>query len=196
MTILNNDNGCEESAFVDVIEDAEFPNVVVAQPLNIDCDNTQVLLDGTASDAGPGIEYIWTDESGAQIGASPSIQVDAGGTFILEVNNTLTGCRETEPVTVMDLREDPIADPGAIQNLNCDNTTVTLGGDDLSLGSEFTYEWTLVGGGVISTSANPEISEGGEYILVVTNTTNNCTDMQSVETVSYTHLTLPTKRIV
>lgn len=180
LTVVNNTTGCENSETIEVMEDAIFPEVVIAAPLDIDCISTQVLLDGSGSESGPGIEYTWRDANGTVIGTAASVQVDAGGQYILEVNNTLTGCVETDPVMVMDIREDPVADVGDMQGLNCDITAVTLGGTDLSTGTDFSYEWSRTGAGVISTDANPEIVEGGEYTLVVTNNINGCTDTEVI----------------
>ena len=180
LTIVNNDNGCEEFTTVVVLEDAVFPNVSIVQPDNIDCSTTQVLLDGSASDSGAGIIYTWTNEQDEVVGNDASVLVDAEGEYTLEVNNTLTGCTERSREMVVDLREDPIADPGLVQNLNCEIMQITLGGDNISIGGEFEYVWTQLGGGTISTSANPEITEGGEYTLVVTNTLNNCTATETI----------------
>ncbi len=180
LTITNNATGCTNSETVTVIEDAIFPEVIIADPLNIDCNNTEVLLDGSQSESGMGIEYTWRDENNTVIGNTASIQVDAGGQYTLEVNNTLTGCVETDPVMVMDIREDPTADVGDMQGLNCDITLLTLGGANLSTGPEFTYEWSLTGAGLISSEANPEIAQGGEYTLVVTNTINGCTAIELI----------------
>ena len=179
LTIVNNLTGCDASESIEVMEDADFPVVTIATPANIDCDNTQVLLDGSGSDSGTGIEYTWRDDSGMVIGNTPSIQVAAGGQYILEVNNTLTGCVETDPVMVMDIRQDPVADPGDMQLLNCDVNAVTLGGLGLSTGPEFEYEWTL-NSIPVSTEPNPEVMEGGEYTVLVTNTLNGCTAMEVV----------------
>jgi len=180
LTILNNDNGCEEFATVDVIEDAVFPNVAIAMPENIDCTNTQATLDGSASDNGPGIEYTWFNDQNEIVGATAIINVDVAGEYTLEVNNTNTGCTERDRQMVMDIREDPVADPGLIQNLNCEVMQISLGGVDLSTGTEFEYEWSVLGGGTFSELPNPEITEGGEYTLVVTNTLNNCTATQTI----------------
>jgi len=180
LTIINNDNGCQNSASIQVLEDAIFPFVSIATPMDIDCDNTQVLLDGSASDSGMGIEYTWTDGNNAIVGNAASITVDAAGEYTLSVNNTNTGCTETDPVTVMDIREDPVADLGLVQDLNCETMMITLGGDNISTGPEFSYAWSLVGGTFTSTLQNPEIMEGGEYVLIVTNMTNNCSAEESI----------------
>jgi gliding motility-associated-like protein len=182
LTIVNNDNGCEEFATVQVIEDAVFPNVVIAMPDNIDCTNTQATLDGSASDSGAGIDYTWFNQQNEVVGTGPVIVVDAAGEYTLEVNNTNTGCTERDRQMVMDIREDPVADVGPAQVLNCETTLINLGGDNLSTGAEFDYQWTQVGvgGGVFSTNPNPPITNGGEYNLVVINTLNGCTATETI----------------
>ena len=180
LTVINTANGCEQFTTITVMEDADFPIAAIAQPMNIDCNNTQVLLDGSGSDSDQGIEYTWRAEDGTIVGTTASIQVGEAGEYTLEVNNTITGCIERAREDVIDIRTEPVADPGAIQNLNCETMMIELGGDDISTGAEFTYEWSLTGSTYTSTAQNPVVEEGGEYILLVTNTTNGCTAMNSV----------------
>src|SRR5690606_30507605 len=74
----------------------------------------------------------------------------------------------------------PISDPGEGGTLDCETTTLTLGGREPSSGADFTYQW-LDGDMETAKTATTEISTSGVYTLVVTNTENNCTTSAEIE---------------
>ena len=62
-----------------------------------------------------------------------------------------------------------IADAGSDLELQCDIATVSIGGDNTSMGALYSYEWLDESGQILSTDAVFDVSVAGEYTLQVTN---------------------------
>ena len=178
LEITNTTNGCTSSISVDVpIEDQE-PTADAGTNMAVTCAETQVVLDGSGSDAGTNFTYLWTTSTGTIISGEDSSNplVGATGTYQLLVTNTLTGCTSLADVFVDENIEDPTATAGLPQTLSCASTSAQLNGNGSSFGSNFTYEWTTSDGNILSgeNTLTPEINAPGEYQIEVTNTDNGC----------------------
>ena len=104
--VTNNDNGCIVTSSATVTAEEGLPTAIIAAPAAIDCDRRQITLDGSASSAGSGIEYVWTTLDGNIVGNTQSINadVDMGGTYILSVYNSFEDCEAQFSVVVPDER--------------------------------------------------------------------------------------------
>ncbi len=182
ITVTNNDNGCAQSATVEVDQDGDFPLADAGADTQLTCETLEVTLDGSASESGDDISYSW---EGPGITAANENElnpsVGQAGQYTITVSNNANGCSSSDVVEVGQDAGVPIADAGEPQQLNCTLEEVTLNGTSTSIGDEFTYEWT--GPGITTDNANqlnPIVSMAGEYILQVTNTDNDCTATASV----------------
>ncbi len=72
-----------------------------------------------------------------------------------------------------------VADAGPDQSLTCVDFEVTLGGENTSVGPEFSYEWKDANENIIGTSPEVTVYQSGEYILKVTNTTTSFVAMDT-----------------
>lgn len=103
LTLTDETNGCPriDSVFVELND--ELPLVNIAAPANLTCDRLQVLLDGTGSEAGPGISYQWSSPAGTLLGGGSTLQdsTNAAGTYFLVVTNANTGCSSRDSVVVV-----------------------------------------------------------------------------------------------
>ncbi|MEN0004010.1 MAG: gliding motility-associated C-terminal domain-containing protein, partial [Bacteroidota bacterium] len=112
-----------------------------------------------------------------------SAQVVSADTYFLQVANSRNGCVAQDSVVVTANVAFPLADAGADQEFTCNETILILDGSGSSIGNDFVYNWTGPAGASISgaTTLNPIMNEAGTYFLLVTDTTNACTALDSVQ---------------
>lgn len=142
--------------------------------------NTGSIFLNTRGGTAP-YNYSWDNGITAN---SNDIQNLASGTY--RVTMTDSG---TPQITVIDSFEivvsgtAPMADAGESKSLNCNNLPVILDGTASSAGSEISYQWTTVDGGLVSPSdetASPRVTAEGTYVLEVLNTRTQCVSYDTV----------------
>ncbi len=183
--VTNTTNGCTEIATVTVSGNSDSPDAFANSPTGLDCNNTQVSINGNGSSTGSDFTYLWTTSDGNIVSGNTSINptIDQPGTYQIQVTNSTNGCTQIATVTVSENTTPPIADAGADQMLDCNTTSVSLSGANSSSGSNYTYLWTTSNGNIVSgnTSINPTIDQAGTYQIEVTDQTNGCTAVATVE---------------
>ncbi|MBR9922527.1 MAG: T9SS type A sorting domain-containing protein [Bacteroidetes bacterium] len=187
VTDLN--NGCSATSEV-LVEDIQNEPFADAGPnQQITCDQQIVLLDGSASEAGANITYLWSTLDGVLLGDehAPQIECNAPATYIFEVTDNNTGCTSTATVEVTEDVAVPVADAGPEAQLDCNHPTLMLDGSGSDSGSDFIYIWSTVDGNIIAgdDTSTPEVDLPGTYVLDVINIENGCisTDAVTVEEV-------------
>ena len=184
LTVQNNINGCVATDEVLVTQPNCTPVASIVTADTITCIQTQVTLDGSASSDWVTIVYEWTTSNGTIIGNSntPIISVGSAGDYQLTITDQLTGLTTSTSITVFDNNENPIAQAGLPDTLNCLITSIILDGTASSLGNNFTYEWTTNDGNILNDIdiLTPTIDAPGTYQLVVTNMDNFCTAISNV----------------
>lgn len=168
LTITNNDNGCESTADVMVIQDADPPVAAIAAPTAIDCNNTNTILDGSSS-TGANLSYAWT---GQAVGAGATLNATEAGTYTLTVTNMDNGCTDTEEITVVDNTTTVSVTASVSNDLSCLETSATLDVSGGSGSSNPTYSWfdgTNTTNGPTLTTMNP-----GTYTLTLIDGTTGC----------------------
>lgn len=135
---------------------------------------------------------VWTETSGT---LSTGGAFDPAGTFDMSGQApgsytfmySITGdapCMDVMESVEVIVEAVPNADAGDDVELDCITTMTTIGGSDSSMGSMFTYQWTLPNGTPIegATQSTLEVASGdaGTYILVVTNSDTGCTNEDEV----------------
>ena len=177
LTVTDNSNGCTASFTINIMEDVT-PPVAIAMGGTLDCNNTQIQLDGTGSSVGANFTYLWTTAGGNILSGATTLMptVDATGTYTLTVSNTTNGCTASIDVVVNEDITPPIAAINMPGQLTCTINSLVLDGSPSSAGPNITYQWTTSGGNIVSgaTTTNPTIDASGSYTLTVTNTTNGC----------------------
>lgn len=164
---------------------------VATDPLRICLDDAQVV---TLSDLFDGEDQggTWTETS-----MSPSTggAFDAlAGTFNTQgqlanqylFTYSFTGtppCPPTSQVVEIVIEELPVADAGADDELTCDITTITIGGNSTT-GANIAYVWIYDDGvnpvSEVGNGSTYEATLPGTYTLTVTNTNTNCSDSDEV----------------
>ncbi|GAB4498420.1 MAG: hypothetical protein OHK0019_33680 [Saprospiraceae bacterium] len=182
LTITNTGNSCVAKDTVEVDEDTVIPVASAGQDWMLDCQTLDVTLDGSLSDTGATITYLWSGSgihAGNQNQQSPN--VDQPGTYTLLVTNTANGCTAQDDVIVNQDIATPTASAGADFTLTCVQNSRAIDGSASSVGSNFTYIW--IGPGINTSNfdlQSPIVADSGTYTLIVTNTQNHCTATDNV----------------
>ncbi|MEN0002680.1 MAG: gliding motility-associated C-terminal domain-containing protein [Bacteroidota bacterium] len=104
---------------------------------------------------------------------TPMIDVANAGTYEVTVTSA-DGCETSNTIAISEIAI-PTADSGVDQIIDCNNTSVTLGGPTTSQGPDIIYSWA--GPGIMGDAEfelNPVVDAEGTYSLVVTDTLNGC----------------------
>lgn len=182
LTMTDQSNFCQETDTVEVLENVLLPNANAGGDLILDCQTTDVDLDGSLSSTGTDFTYFWTGpgiNAGNQNLQNPNIVQP--GNYTLEVTNSVNGCKKTDVVVVTQNITLPIANAGSDITLTCLQNTLAIDGSGSSAGANFGYLWS--GPGITPAIANqmsPMVSDSGTYTIQVTNNINHCTSTDVV----------------
>ncbi|MCB0643707.1 MAG: hypothetical protein KDC44_18795, partial [Phaeodactylibacter sp.] len=179
LQVQNSNNTCLSSDTVSISADTEVPTAVILPPVLMGCADPVVTLDAGGSSVDAGIIYEWTTLDG-NILSNPNgmdIDVDAPGTYVLLVSDTLNGCFSDAQTTVIQDLTVPVVDAGPGTELTCTITNYELQGMLGGQVNQFVYEWMTTNGNIVSgqTTLQPTIDQAGTYTLTVTDTVNQCT---------------------
>lgn len=175
LTATNGITFCQATDTVTVAQDV-FPPIAEAGPNQLlDCLTGQATLDGIGSEIGTNITYNWTSSDGIIFSDTTTLMpvVDAVGTYILTVTDTLNNCTRIDStiVTIDSIACTPNVDAGADGLVSCHNlgfldTLNSVG----SQGYPFCYLWENLDGTPLNPadSIAPVVSTG-TYILTITN---------------------------
>ncbi|MBI5914225.1 MAG: gliding motility-associated C-terminal domain-containing protein, partial [Bacteroidetes bacterium] len=180
LTVTNSANNCQTLASVQVLDLTQPPVAVAAAPQSLTCTLQQVPLDGTGSSAGANFTYLWTGPGIVTGATTLSPVVDAPGAYTLAVSDLTNGCTALASVNLTENISPPTAVAVAPQSLDCTAQQVPLDGTGSSAGANFSYGWTGPGIGSGGTTLSPIVDAPGAYTLTVSDLTNGCTALASV----------------
>ena len=144
LIVTDNITGCTSSEDIQVFQNIEAPFAEAGSPQLLNCFETEVTLDGTASENSVDIIYQWTGPIGGILGSNTNNTATAilPGTYTLLVENTFNGCTSTDEVIVDQNISPPSSEIIDPDELDCTVTEVTLDGSLSSSGNNFSYTWT------------------------------------------------------
>lgn len=184
LSITNTDNGCVNSDDAVVTNNSSLPTADAGINDTLTCANTTITLNGSGSSTGASYSYNWTTLDGNLVagisGLSPI--VDQTGTYTLTVTDNTNGCASTSAVAILQDITLPTVDAGVDDTLTCTITSIALDGSASSSGISYTYNWTTLGGNIVSGGNNvsPVVDQAGDYVLEVTNSNNGCSYTDTV----------------
>lgn len=182
LTVRDTVNGCMAVSTIKIAQSIDPPTVSVESNQNLDCNTSAVTLVGR-SDREFNLIYAWTTMDGNIVNGESTIaaEVNAAGTYTLTVVDTFTSCSASADVMVTAAAALPMADAGMMQQLDCNNDTLTLAGSGSS-GDSITILWTTMDGNILGDpmSYTPMVDAPGTYTLMVTDTTSGCSKTASV----------------
>jgi Calx-beta domain/CHU_C Type IX secretion signal domain len=177
LTITNLASQCTATANTLVLSNTVNPIANAGLPQTITCATNSLVIGGVNSQPNVNLTYFW-DGVGITAGQNTSTPtVNAGGTFYLTVTDVANGCTAASFVLINENTLSPtvLVAPGG--QLTCQTTSISLDAGGSSAGNEYNYVWTASAGGSIlsgGNTQNPVVSTAGNYALVITNATNNC----------------------
>jgi len=184
LQVTDNTNGCITLSSVTVHPDLNAPIASVVKPDTLTCATTQIVLNGSGSSSGPGIQSTWSTQGGNIVSGGNTLNptVNAPGIYVLTLLNTANNCVTVQEVNVPSNTALPTVQIDPPLKLTCANPARTLDGSGSSSGSQFSYSWTTQGGNIVSGSGTPSpvINQQGSYTLVITNTHTGCTNQRTV----------------
>ncbi len=190
LLVLNSNTNCFDIDSVFVIQNADLPEVNAGEDVALTCNETQITLDGSASEQNDSLSYVWNAEDGTGIISAVNdldIIVNEDGNYILTITNDSTNCMETDTVFVtMDtLSPQPIIVAENEGMINCFQDTISLDAANSEPIGDLTYQWQTTTGNIITANNLAEISlnQGGNYILNITNTDNGCVNDTTISVI-------------
>ncbi|MDX2279124.1 MAG: choice-of-anchor L domain-containing protein [Saprospiraceae bacterium] len=184
LTVTNADNNCTATASVTVTLNQTLPTAVATSPGILNCTVIELTLSGVGSSSGPNFEYEWTTNGGNFVSGETTLNpvIDQPGIYLIQVTDLTNGCTRIASVAVNQNITPPNVNINTPANIGCNMPVVTLNGSGTSTGANFTYLWTTTDGNLVccTTTLNPQVNAAGTYNLVVTNTTNGCTNEETV----------------
>lgn len=132
---------------------------------------TSATATASATGGTPGYTFSWSDGQTGDVAIFDEI-----GTYSVTATDN-NGCTKATTVNITGNITLPLAFADAPSAINCFSPQVQLSGAGSSTGTAFTYQWTTIGGNIVSgaTTLNPTVNQCGTYLLTVTNNTNGCT---------------------
>ena len=179
VTVIAEDNGCEQTTTIDVFQDMNIP-VSMPSSTVITCDDPIAQLIGTGSTEGDDITYEWTGPNGFR-STDLNATTDVSGEYFLTVFNSANLCEIPQSIMVEINVTEPTADAGLDADFACADDFVSLVGSGTGQGP-LSYEWTNASATVIGNTAEIDVVESGTFTLQVTDGENGCimTDMVEI----------------
>ena len=103
-TVTNPVNGCTNTASGVVQQNTNLPLAAIATPARLNCNNSSVQLDATASAQGAAYAYAWTTVNGNIVAGGTTLTptVDEAGSYQLLVTDLTNACTSTASASVLE----------------------------------------------------------------------------------------------
>jgi len=182
--IRNSENGCRDTAFVEIFEDLIPPIADAGQDTFLTCINSCIELNANQSQPIGNINFQWTTADGnIKNGATtPNPQVDSAGVYQILVTNPNNFCMDSATVNVsFDLVFPEIEIlVNNSDTITCQDTIITLNANLLNVVQNPDFQWI---GGVVAGQGTTvaTVQEAGDYTIIVTDLDNGCVDTASIE---------------
>ncbi|MEP6795454.1 MAG: gliding motility-associated C-terminal domain-containing protein [Saprospiraceae bacterium] len=179
LTIISS-GGCENMDTVFVIADPEIVISNAGADAFFSCDIDTIILQG--GPIGTNLIYQWT---GPGINGSNEYLINpiitVPGAYSLIVTDTITDCiSQPNTVIITDITANIIAIIQDPLSLTCFSNFVDLNSTGSSNGPNIGYIWFDKLGNIVSTSPFLQVTSGGMFTFVVTDTISGCFDNDSV----------------
>lgn len=173
-TITNTVNNCSTGAAqVTVVSNTNIPTVTTTSG-TLTCSNQSVTIIATSSPTS-GVNFTWSGPSIIGSNTGNSIDVNASGSYSVNLLDATNGCTNTAVVSILSNTTTPTLTLSASSTtISCSMNTTTLNAV-ASVTDAIT--WTTPSGN----SANPVIATvSGNYVATVTDVSNGCSSSQTL----------------
>lgn len=175
-------NGCTESTSVTITQDDDVPVIDFENPDILTCAINTIDLDASNSSNGNNFQYLWTGPGVIQNSTTLTPTINQAGTYTLTILNTTNGCDNSDEIIVEEDITPPVVNIAPAEEFNCTTFLVEIDASNSSVGNNFTYQWSTFDGNISSNpnTLTPTVSQAGNYLLEITNTTNGCSDIGTI----------------
>lgn len=180
---LDTISGCQDSSMLVITNLEEYPIVNLENSDNLDCINSEVILDGSASQSGSSIEYTWLDSDGNILDTDiNTLSVGQEGYYYLQLVDIDNNCTNTDSILVTSNYDFPVLSLADELEIRCDENNLeiqlTIDGDV----SDYMISWITTDGNIISgqNDALLNIDSPGSYFASVQNISNQCESFDTV----------------
>ncbi|MCB0640419.1 MAG: gliding motility-associated C-terminal domain-containing protein, partial [Phaeodactylibacter sp.] len=184
LLVTDTTNGCSASSSLIVGQSNDLPLASLTVNGVLNCSNTLLQLDGSASSQGPGYAFEWLSPDGNFPNGTSSLitDIDLPGTYTLSITNTSTGCSQTISQTIEADTLSPDLNAMPVELLTCIQDTVDLSVELQNQGAAPIYQWSTSGGTILGNAGSEsiQVTAPGSYLLEVTNSENGCQASLSV----------------
>lgn len=181
--IENTSNGCTSTATVTVTEDVVLPDLSILPISELNCVQSDMPITASLATSFPNPDFQWNTLDGTISGSDSTAQILATsiGTYNVTVLNPANQCTDSSSIQLTENTVSPAAAAGTDQNLDCNTTTHTLGGNS-STGSNINYTWSSPNATLpsLDSIATLAVSDPGMYILEVLDESNGCFAIDTV----------------
>ncbi len=174
---------CTNTSSIEITDNEQYPLIEIADPEDLTCITSDVLLDATNSQNSPDITYSWTDENGINLGDEEQLTVGASGWYYLQLEDVVNGCINDDSIFVAENIEAPSVMAQDDLLLPCDETSATI---SASVEGNADIVWST-NTGAISSGTNEEVAvvtSVGVYYFTATNSVTGCTAIDSINVMS------------
>ncbi|HFA48592.1 MAG TPA: hypothetical protein ENJ95_06175, partial [Bacteroidetes bacterium] len=183
-TATDRTTGCTSDTTLLVLENTDPPTALATSPLPLDCGQTELVLDATASSSGPGFGYLWTTQNGnfASGETSATPVVTAPGDYLLQVTDLDNGCTATAAVEVTGGGNLPVVSILPPNELTCILQEIAIDASNSTFAAGDLFEWTTPDGNIVSgaSTLTPTADAPGTYTLSIANPQNGCSATDSI----------------
>ncbi len=174
---------CTDTETFIVGEDLRTPTALIGPTSDLSCDSTSVTLNAGGTVVGPDDTFFWTTDDGEFSGSTNTLTptVVTAGTYVLFVQNLVTGCFDEARVQIGGSGERPVATIAAPPRINCQGDAVLLSSAGSTTNGAPTYAWTTTNGQLQGATDGPTARAvaPGDYELLIT-AANGCTARATV----------------
>ncbi len=187
LVVTNTQNGCVAFSSVTVGENYVAPIPTIASPEVINCTQSAVWLDASASTNAD--YYAWSTPDGSFLSdtlTASVVKVGAAGTYVLTLTNESSGCTVTDSVEVTEDFTTPLPQVAAVPLLTCAQPQVMIDATPSVIDSLTTIYWTTTDGHIIDgdSTLTPVVNAVGQYLLTLTHQLSQCVDSMTVTVVA------------
>ncbi|MCB0535077.1 MAG: T9SS type A sorting domain-containing protein [Lewinellaceae bacterium] len=162
-----------------------YPSVTIDPPGAISCTSPTIQLEASATGGYSGYyDFEWFASNGGNIvsgGTTNMPTVNAAGSYTAQVTDVDTYCSGFATIIVSSTIDPPSAEAGPTMEITCAQSTAVLDGSGAT-GTNISIAWQAINGGSIVSGGDtytPTVEGTGDYVLVVTNSTNGCVKMDT-----------------
>jgi len=172
--------GCMSPSDLVLIEDriSGPAAVIYTDPGDIlDCVIEIIYLSSDEADA---VSYEWIiNGEAADI---ENLSITEPSEIMLVATDTITGCDNTDLLSIPNLQEYPLINIEPVVDLDCEIVTVTIDATASQSGANISSTWYNTNGEILlSDSYELDVTESGSYILELIDSENGCTNSDTVE---------------